>query len=209
LAALGALAAAAAAVSAYPAAAQQPPAAAPAKPAQPSRAPIFGAGSGPIDISADELEVINSENRAVWKGNVEAIQGTNRLRTPLLNVYFAKSNGAAANTSGGSSSGGLGAGFGSIQRMEADGPVYYVTPTQNARGDHATYEAGSNQIVMTGNVVLVQDKNVVQGDRLTIDTVTNHTTLVSNSPARSGKRVRGVFYQAQNAQPQQQQTAKP
>jgi lipopolysaccharide export system protein LptA len=168
-------------------------------------APIFGAGSGPIDISADELEVVNAENRAVWKGNVEAIQGTNRLRAPLLTVYFAKSTPAPgappAPASAAAAPGGLGAGFGSIQRMEAEGPVYYVTQQQNARGDHATYEAAANQIVMTGNVVLVQDKNVVQGDRLTIDTQTNHSTLVSTAPGRGQKRVRGVFYQGQNPAP--------
>ena len=194
LAALGALVTAAAVMPSGHAAAQAP---APAHPA-----PIFGAGSGPIDISADELEVVNAENRAVWKGNVEAIQGMNRLRTPLLTVFFAKTAPApgAAPASAPATPGGLGAGFGSIQRMEAEGPVYYVTPQQNARGDHATYEAALNQIVMTGNVVLVQDKNVVQGDRLTIDTVTNHSTLVSNAQTRAGKRVRGVFYQAQTQQ---------
>jgi lipopolysaccharide export system protein LptA len=84
--------------------------------------------------------------------------------------------------------------------MEAEGPVYYVTPQQNARGDHATYDAPTNTIVMTGNVVVVQDKNVVQGDRLTIDTVTNHSVMVSNAASRAQKRVRGVFYQAPNAQ---------
>ncbi|HTK36041.1 MAG TPA: LptA/OstA family protein [Caulobacteraceae bacterium] len=190
--ALGALVTAVADARPLPAAAQ-----AAARPA-----PIFGAGSGPIDISADELEVVNSENRAVWKGNVEAIQGTNRLRAPLLTVYFAKSSAPpGAAPASGAAPGGLGAGFGSIQRMEAEGPVYYVTQQQNARGDHATYEAAANQIVMTGNVVLVQDKNVVQGDRLTIDTVTNHSTLVSTTPGRGQKRVRGVFYQGQNAAP--------
>ena len=83
--------------------------------------------------------------------------------------------------------------------MEADGPVYYVTPQQNARGDHATYTAADNSMVLTGNVVLVQDKNVMQGDKLTVDTKTNHAVLVSNNRgATAGKRVRGVFYPSQN-----------
>lgn len=159
--------------------------------AQAARGGAFGGGNGPIDISADQLEVIDAENRAVWKGNVEAIQGANRMRAPVLNVVFAKSA---------SGDGAPGAGWGAIQRMDAEGPVYYVTPQQNARSDRATYEAASNTLVMTGNVVLVQDKNVVQGDRLTIDTVTNHATLVSNNQGRAGTRVRGVFYPSQGAQ---------
>lgn len=150
----------------------------------------FGTGNSPIDISADELEVLDAQNRAVWRGNVEAVQGANRMRAPVLNIYY------ASRGSGGQAV--PGAPGGEIQRMEAEGPVYYVTPTQNARGDRAIYEAASNTITMTGNVVLIQDKNVVQGDRLVIDTRTNHATLVSNARGRGAQgRVRGVFYPSQ------------
>jgi lipopolysaccharide export system protein LptA len=165
----------------------------------------FGAGNGPIDISADELEVIDAENRAIWKGNVEAVQGTNRMRAPSLNVVFARSASSSAPTNPGTP----GAGWGAIQRMEAEGPVYYVTPQQNARGDRAVYEAATNSITMTGNVVLVQDKNVVQGDRLVIDTTTNHSTLVSNAQGRGARRVRGVFYPNQNGAAAQSAPAAP
>jgi lipopolysaccharide export system protein LptA len=150
----------------------------------------FGSGNAPIDISADELEVLDAESRAVWRGNVEAVQGTNRLRAPVLNIYYAQRGAGGQSVPG--------AGGGEIRRMEAEGPVYYVTPQQNARSDHAVYEAGTNTIVMTGNVVLVQDKNVVQGARLVIDTRTNKATL---TPAARGLnqpgRVRGVFYPSQ------------
>jgi lipopolysaccharide export system protein LptA len=151
----------------------------------------FGSGNAPIDISADELEVLDAESRAVWRGNVEAVQGANRMRAPVLNIYYARS----------SSVGGQalpGPGGGQISRMEAEGPVYYVTPDQNARADRAVYEAGTNTVIMTGNVVLVQGRNVVQGDRLTIDTRTNKATLVSNTTGRAQSgRVRGVFYPGQ------------
>lgn len=150
----------------------------------------FGSGNAPIDISADELEVLDAESRAVWRGNVEAVQGNNRLRAPVLNIFYSRSGAGGQPVPG--------AGGGQISRMEAEGPVYYVTPDQNARGDRAVYEAGSNTVVMTGNVVLVQGRNVVQGDRLTIDTLTNKATLVSNSTGRAQPgRVRGVFYPGQ------------
>ena len=84
----------------------------------------------------------------------------------------------------------MGSGFGSIQRMEAEGPVYLVTPTQSATGDHGTYDAAANTITLTGKVVLKQDKNVATGDRLVIDQNTGHTTLTSSTRSR----VRGVFY---------------
>lgn len=152
----------------------------------------FSAGNGPIDISSDEFEYVDAENRAVFRGSVEAIQGQSRMRAPVLTIFYApRGAGAPAGAPG----------AGAIQRMEADGPVYYVTPQQNARGDHGTYTAADNTMVLTGNVVLVQDKNVMQGDKLTVDTKTNHAVLVSNAAGRgAGKRVRGVFYPSQNAQ---------
>lgn len=155
----------------------------------------FGTGNAPIDISADELEVRDAENKAIWRGNVEAIQGQNRLRAPTLTIFYASRGGGGQAVPG--------AGGGEIQRLEADGPVYYVTPQQNARGDHAVYESASSTITMTGNVVLVQDRNVVQGDRLVVNTKTNQATMVSEAKGRGApKRVRGVFYpsQAQAAQ---------
>lgn len=144
----------------------------------------FGPGNGPIDISSDEFEYVDAENRAVFRGSVEAIQGESRMRSPVLTIFYAPGAGPGGGTR--------------IQRMEADGPVYYVTPQQNARGDHATYTAADNTMVLTGNVVLVQDKNVMQGDKLTVDTKTNHAVLVTND--RSNKRVRGVFYPSQSNQ---------
>lgn len=136
-----------------------------------------GNSKAAYDIEADEAEYIDAENRAIWRGRVVAIQGDARLTTPLLNGYFAR------NPAGGQVS------SGSIERMEADGPVYYVTEDQSARGDHATFLAANNTVTLTGQVVLMQGKNVMQGDRLVIDTVTSKATW-----AKSRNRVRGVFY---------------
>ena len=47
----------------------------------------FGSSGEPIDISADQLEVLDAESRAVWRGNVEAVQGTSRLRAPVPNIF--------------------------------------------------------------------------------------------------------------------------
>ena len=147
----------------------------------------FGSSKEPIDISANKTDVFQPEHRVVYTGEVEALQGQQRLRTPQLTLFFAEKEGApkaATKTSGG------GGGFGQIQRMVAEGPVYLVTPTQQAKGDHGVYDAPADTITLTGNVVLMQDKNVSQGDRLVIDQKSGHTVLTSNA----SNRVRGVFY---------------
>jgi lipopolysaccharide export system protein LptA len=77
-----------------------------------------------------------------------------------------------------------------------------VTPTQQAKGDHATYLADNNTITLTGNVILTQDKNVAAGDKLVIDRNTGHSTLTS-APGKGGtpNRVRAVLYPSQPQNP--------
>ena len=164
-----------------------------AQTAAPAAAKGGGIGSSkePVDISADTNEVFQNDHRVVYRGQVEALQGVQRLRTPELTLYFTPREGAPK----AATSGGLGGGFGAISRMEATGPVYLVTPTQSAKGDHGTYEAASDTMVLTGNVVLLQDKNVVRGDRLVIDQKTGHATITSGAKTR----VRGVFYPSEQA----------
>ena len=153
--------------------------------AQGRTGPLSGSG-GPVDITADELEVVDADKRASYRGNVEAKQGENRMRTPVLDVFFGQREGAPKPAAGGVA----GQNWGAIDRMEAQGPVYYVTPTQTARGDHGTYIASTDTITLTGNVVVAQDKNVLQGEKLVIETKTGRSTKVANPNGR----VRSVIY---------------
>jgi lipopolysaccharide export system protein LptA len=175
-----------------------------AAPAATTPAPA-SSGSGlssnqPVDITADEAEVQQEQRKVTWRGNVEAIQGANRLRTPVLVVYYAAKEAAPAGapTPPPKASDSPTSPGNSIERMEAQGPVYFVTPTQTAKGDAGVYTAADDSIVLTGNVVLVQDRNVAKGDKLTIHQKTGQSVLVSNAKGRGTPgRVRGVFYPSQ------------
>ena len=148
-------------------------------------------GSGPIDIVANELELVDAQHLAIWRGAVDALQGQNRLRADVVNIYF---NGKA---SPGSAASGASPGrnWGKVDHMVADGHVYFVSPQQNARGDHALYELGSDTITLTGDVIVVQGQSVVHGQRLVIDVKSGHATMASSGESRSPSgRVRGIFY---------------
>jgi len=146
----------------------------------------FSNEGGPVDITSDRSETFQQQHLTIWEGNVIAIQGGDKLQTPRLTVYF-------ADNSQRTSQSGSGPDMGRIQRMEAEGPVYFVTATQKAQGDHATYDAVADTVTMTGNVVLVQDKNVVKGEKLVVEQKTGHSTLYATTNQEKG-RVRGVFY---------------
>lgn len=165
------------------------PAVAPAAPA-PAAGPHFGTPGAPYDISADSQELFQQERRIVYKGSVEVVQGTSRLRTPQLTILYAPKPG----TPGGPPPPPAGSSLtasNKIQHMDAEGPVFLVTPTQSAKGDHGTYEASTDIITLIGNVTLLQDKNVATGDKLVIEQTTGHSVMTMNTPAQ---RVRGVFY---------------
>lgn len=135
--------------------------------------------NAPIDISADEMEVIKAQCKSVWRGDAEALQDRRRLRARSITAYATKKGDDCGDTN----------------RLEAEGDVYFVTPEQVIRGDHAVYNQSSDTVVVTGNVIVVQGKNVARGDRLTVRVSTGAVQMESSAKGRgNGNRVRGVFY---------------
>ncbi len=109
-----------------------------------------------------------------------------------MNIYF---NGKASPGAASGSGAAPGRNWGKVDHMVADGHVYFVSPTQNARGDHAVYDLGPDTITLTGDVVVEQGQSVIHGAKLIIDVHTGHATMASTGQASaSSGRVRGIFY---------------
>jgi lipopolysaccharide export system protein LptA len=154
--------------------------------ATPAAAQLATHSDAPVDITADELEVVNASCQAIWRGNAEALQDTTRLRANVLKIF---------STPGPAKPGATTPNCGAMERMEADGAVYYMTPQQRVRGDAGTYDAVNSILVMTGDVVAVQGQNVMRGQRMTINTRTGEAHMQGSSTGRNTKgRPRGVFY---------------
>src|SRR5579859_2443999 len=86
--------------------------------AGPAAAQVNTSSKSPIDITADQAEVVNAKCMAIWRGAAEAVQDKSRLRADTLTVYShtkeAGSNGQPV--------------CGGVERIVADGHVYYVAP---------------------------------------------------------------------------------
>jgi lipopolysaccharide export system protein LptA len=181
-----------AAVLAQGAAAQAPA----TPPAAPATSPLSGGSKSPVDVTADNLEVIQPQHVYIYTGNVEAVQDDSRIRTPKLFIYTKEkpANGAPkpASSTGAPE-------MGSIDHMDAEGPVYYVTSTQNARGDHGHWDADTDTITLDGNVVLAQGKSVGKGDKLIIDRKTGVSNLIATNPKTATGRIRTILYPQQQA----------
>lgn len=136
----------------------------------------IGDSSLPLDIEADHVDVYDAERRIVWRGNVNAVQGTSSIRAQQIDVFY---TGQGEGT----------AGWGDIDRIVATDDVYYITPTQRARGQRGVYTLADETIVLTGDVVITQGENVITTTRF----VTNLETGNSSWESGEGGRVRAVL----------------
>jgi len=161
--------------------------------AGPSAAQIATHSKAPVDIAADTVETSNSGCTATYSGAAEALQDNARLRADVLRLFMkpgSKANAAKPGATGG---------CGDMERIEAEGSVYYVTPEQRVRANKAVYEAGSTTITLTGDVVAVRGQNVMRGDKMIFNTDTGAGQVVGTSKGRGSKdRPRGVFYPSQS-----------
>ncbi|MDP2620961.1 MAG: LptA/OstA family protein [Hyphomicrobiales bacterium] len=132
----------------------------------------------PIDIASDVLEVLDEEQLAIFKGNVNVVQGEVTLKTKVLKVsYDGRVNGGGQQQ---------------IRRLEALGKVLVETKDQTVTGDHAVFEMKQNIITVDGDVVLTQGGNVLRGSKLVVDLNTSRSRLEAHKSGKGG-RVTGSF----------------
>ena len=124
--------------------------------------------SEPLDIAGDQLEGIN--NQAVLTGNVIVIQCDAVLTTARLEY---SQNDAGA-----------------LETLTAIGAVRYSNLEDAISGDRAVYNEKGASITFTGDVAVVQGKQILTGERLVYWLNSGKFTFT----AAPGERVRGVFH---------------
>lgn len=148
--------------------------------------------SAPIEINADNLEVLQEENKAIFTGHVVAIQGDIRLKAEKMTVYYRKQE--ETNTKKPKSTDP--AGQNAIRRIDVEGSVFLSTPEETASGASGVYDVENHQILLNDRVVLTRAKNTLKGERLVYDFNTGKSTLMSGDKVQtsgSKERVRALF----------------
>jgi lipopolysaccharide export system protein LptA len=163
----------------------------------------------PIDIESDVLVVHDAQKYATFKGNVKAVQGSTTLRATELDVHYVGGGGdsltkvpettgatpAAEAKSEGAGGVGIGGQKGTqISKIEARGEVVITSDQdQTTTSDWALYDVPAQMVTVGGNVVLMQGKNVLKGDRLVIDLKTGESRFENKGNTEAGGRIRALF----------------
>lgn len=110
--------------------------------------------SAPVEVTAEQLAIDQSDGTAVFTGNVVVGQGEMRLSAATVRVRYAAQNGTSGRR---------------IERLEASGGVTLVSGAEAAEAREAVYTIDTGLIVMTGDVILTQGQNALSSERLTVN----------------------------------------
>jgi lipopolysaccharide export system protein LptA len=178
--------------------------------------------NAPIEVSANELDVEDARKLATYSGSVSAAQGAFKLTARTLKANYTGDSGLTSLAPGANRPAAAPGSEGSgpqLTKLIADGGVTITSsPTRKAKGDKAIYDVAGEKLTLTGNVTVIDGRQVLQGDSLSIDMATGQTSLKSSGSstpvAEGGKkpgRMRAVFYPVdlQNARNQRKSGTAP
>ncbi|MFM8699934.1 MAG: LptA/OstA family protein [Hyphomicrobiales bacterium] len=144
----------------------------------------------PVSIEADQLEVFDKEQRAIYTGSVVVTQGETVMKAQVMTIFYESGTGTSADESpspkllGGDDAGGA-----VLKRVDARGGVTIISKDQIATGDSGVYERMTDIMTLMGNVTLTQGANVTKGEKL----VYNVGTGVAFVEAGKSGRVSSSF----------------
>jgi lipopolysaccharide export system protein LptA len=152
----------------------------------------------PISIDADKLVYFDKEQKAVYTGNVVAIQGDSKITCSAMTIFLAKTEpqtpGVAAKPANDGAApaadAAVGASGSQVKHMDAAGPVTVISKTQVATGDRGSYDKEQNKVWLFGNVTLSDSGNVTKGDKLTYDLTSGEAVV---DVGTTSSRVHGQF----------------
>ena len=155
----------------------------------------------PVDVTSDNLYVNDAAKNAVFMGSVVATRGDTRLKTPEMHVaYESKGDAATAVVQPDSSH---------LTRVLAiNGCILTIGSDRRISSDAADFDAKADTALFTGNVLINQQRNVLQGQRLFVDRKAGKSRLDAPSEGGQPGRIAATFYQSETrTTPQKGKTA--
>ena len=122
--------------------------------------------SDTIKISSEKLNVSRDNNISVFTGNVYAQDDKIRLWSDKISIFYDK------NEKG-------------VNEIVAEKNVKIIVNGITAYGDFSSYQVDNEEILLEGDVVVIEKDNKIQSDQLILDLV-NSTSIMT---AKTNNRV--------------------
>jgi lipopolysaccharide export system protein LptA len=130
--------------------------------------------AGNVDVEADSMEIIDADHRTIFRGNVVAKRPTDTIRAEEMIVSSSEQKQSDGSTKT------------ITDFVDAKGDVTINTRDAVITGEWCKFDVPHDQLVVGGNVKIVQGQSVVRGQKLDVDLKTFHLQM-------SGGRVTGSF----------------
>ena len=133
-----------------------------------------GSSDCPINVASDKFTADLNAKTGTYSGNVIVVQCETKLRADTVRI-------ATVNNQ--------------ADKVTAQGNVVVDSPKSGiATGQTGIYDVPKKMVVMTGNVVLKKNKDVMRGAQLTINLATGQATLGGGvKSATGGGRVQTIL----------------
>jgi lipopolysaccharide export system protein LptA len=148
----------------------------------------------PISVDADQLDVFENKQQAIFKGNVHVVQDGVHLRCSELTLIYEKASDNTLVAPGPSEGEHSFAEKVALKSLECKGPVNIISDDQEVRGEYASFDKVAQAIKVIGNAKLIKGTNILQGDRVLY--------RLSDRTARVEGRVKALFSPQENDLPQ-------
>ena len=127
---------------------------------------LITAYSDTIKISSEKLNVYRDDNISVFSGNVYAEDDKIKLWSEKISMFYDATNK-------------------SVYEIVAENNVKIIVNSLTAYGDFSKYQVDNEELLLEGNVVVIEKDNKIQSDQLILD-LANSTSIMT---AKSNSRV--------------------
>ena len=126
---------------------------------------IITAHSDTIRVSSEKLNFYRDSNISVFSGNVYAEDNTVKLWSDKISMFYDETKK-------------------SVYEIVAENNVKIVVNGVTSHGDFAKYQVDNEELLLEGNVVVIEKDNKIQSDQLIIDLATSTSIMTANTNNR-------------------------
>ena len=121
--------------------------------------------SDTIKISSEKLNVYRDDNISVFSGNVYAEDDKIKLWSEKISMFYDATNK-------------------SVYEIVAENNVKIIVNEVTAYGDFSRYQVDNEELLLEGNVVVIEKDNKIQSDQLILDLAKSTSIMTANTNSR-------------------------